>query len=91
MLAINRQIAWLVPSSVFLVFHRSLYGFSEQRNRIEYPISIANLNPHTMGRRVRACVPCHERKVRCDAVKVGTPCTRCVDNGRTQGCVMLNG
>ncbi|KAF4236386.1 hypothetical protein CNMCM6805_005869 [Aspergillus fumigatiaffinis] len=44
-----------------------------------------------MGRRVRACVPCHERKVRCDAVKVGTPCTRCVDNGRTQGCVMLNG
>ncbi|KAL4863690.1 hypothetical protein BDV12DRAFT_201822 [Aspergillus spectabilis] len=31
-----------------------------------------------MARKVRACVPCHERKVRCDAIEVGTPCTRCV-------------
>ncbi|KAL2830407.1 hypothetical protein BJY01DRAFT_227244 [Aspergillus pseudoustus] len=43
-----------------------------------------------MGRRVRACVPCHERKVRCDAIKVGTPCSRCVDTERTSLCIMLH-
>ncbi|KAL2832190.1 hypothetical protein BJY01DRAFT_254008 [Aspergillus pseudoustus] len=42
-----------------------------------------------MARKVRACVPCHERKVRCDAIEVGTPCTRCVNAERTQSCALV--
>ncbi|KAH6972390.1 fungal-specific transcription factor domain-containing protein [Ilyonectria sp. MPI-CAGE-AT-0026] len=39
------------------------------------------------GRKPRACVPCHERKVRCDFGAVGTPCSRCVSKDRTGLCV----
>lgn len=42
-----------------------------------------------MGRKVKACIPCHERKVRCDAAIVGIPCSRCAGNSRTHICVML--
>lgn len=37
----------------------------------------------------KACVPCHERKVRCNATRVGLPCTRCVKRNETQCCAWL--
>jgi len=40
-------------------------------------------------RRSRACVPCHERKVRCNAGHVGLPCTRCIKTGRTGQCGLV--
>ncbi|KAH7112102.1 fungal-specific transcription factor domain-containing protein [Dendryphion nanum] len=39
-------------------------------------------------KKTRACEPCHERKVRCDASRVGTPCTRCIAKDRTTVCVI---
>jgi hypothetical protein len=33
-------------------------------------------------RKIGACVPCHTRKVACDAQRIGTPCSRC-----TQKCI----
>ncbi|KAH7125996.1 fungal-specific transcription factor domain-containing protein [Dactylonectria macrodidyma] len=41
------------------------------------------------ARKPRACVPCHERKVRCDLAEVGTPCTRCTVKDRTPHCVVV--
>ncbi|CAI6337668.1 unnamed protein product [Periconia digitata] len=38
-------------------------------------------------KKTRACVPCHTRKVRCDASQVGTPCSRCVDRACVEACV----
>lgn len=52
-------------------------------NRIEMALT----EPPT--RRPNACVPCHERKVRCDAGAVGTPCSRCTAKGRTSSCTLL--
>lgn len=40
-------------------------------------------------RRPTACAPCNERKVRCDASVVGTPCTRCVSKGRVHECHLI--
>lgn len=37
----------------------------------------------------QACVPCHRRKVRCDASRRGTPCTRCIDKNRSSDCVLV--
>ncbi|KAL4895623.1 hypothetical protein BDV59DRAFT_211269 [Aspergillus ambiguus] len=40
------------------------------------------------GRRAsRACVWCHQRKVRCDASFRGCPCTRCIQDGQEK-CVL---
>ncbi|EME82837.1 uncharacterized protein MYCFIDRAFT_80434 [Pseudocercospora fijiensis CIRAD86] len=38
------------------------------------------------ARKKIACVPCHERKVRCDASDVGMPCTRCSERQRSAHC-----
>lgn len=43
----------------------------------------------TSSKKVSACVPCHERKVRCDAGVIGTPCSRCVSKARTQHCTLV--
>ncbi|KAF1976295.1 hypothetical protein BU23DRAFT_44863 [Bimuria novae-zelandiae CBS 107.79] len=40
-------------------------------------------------KKTRSCVPCHTRKLRCDATLVGTPCTRCVTNNRVGICVLV--
>lgn len=42
-----------------------------------------------LGKKPTACVPCHERKVRCDSTAVGFPCSRCVTKDRTDLCIML--
>ncbi|KAF2655994.1 hypothetical protein K491DRAFT_692489 [Lophiostoma macrostomum CBS 122681] len=41
------------------------------------------------GKKPRACVPCHERKVRCDATDVGTPCSRCIKKDRVEVCQLV--
>ncbi|KAF1986041.1 hypothetical protein K402DRAFT_98086 [Aulographum hederae CBS 113979] len=38
-------------------------------------------------RKVGACVPCHTRKVACDAQQRGTPCSRCEKKGLTGLCM----
>ncbi|KAH8704783.1 hypothetical protein BGW36DRAFT_1811 [Talaromyces proteolyticus] len=43
-----------------------------------------------MGRKTRACVPCHERKVRCDAEHVGIPCSRCAARRWIDSCIPLS-
>lgn len=40
-------------------------------------------------RKTRACVPCHERKVRCNAFEAGLPCTRCVNSRRAEACILI--
>lgn len=42
-----------------------------------------------LGKKPTACVPCHERKVRCDSTAVGFPCSRCITKDRTDLCIML--
>ncbi|KAL2703936.1 hypothetical protein AAEP93_005007 [Penicillium crustosum] len=42
-----------------------------------------------MARKARACVPCHERKVRCDAADIGLPCTRCINADRSVSCELV--
>ncbi|KAH8817146.1 hypothetical protein F5884DRAFT_778551 [Xylogone sp. PMI_703] len=37
----------------------------------------------------RACLPCRERKLGCDAARVGVPCRRCVDRGCESSCILL--
>ncbi|KIW45076.1 uncharacterized protein PV06_03493 [Exophiala oligosperma] len=37
-------------------------------------------------RRPRACIPCHERKVKCNASFTGLPCSRCIQHGRVVAC-----
>lgn len=44
----------------------------------------------TPSKKATACVPCHERKVRCDSGDRGTPCSRCVSKGRIQHCVLVS-
>jgi hypothetical protein len=53
-----------------------------------HPDSILG-DPQPRERRTKACVPCHERKVRCDASVTGTLCSRCVSRNRTQYCTLL--
>ncbi|KAL5336908.1 hypothetical protein BJX70DRAFT_371452 [Aspergillus crustosus] len=38
-------------------------------------------------RAARACVTCHQRKLRCDASFRGCPCTRCLQNGN-ETCIL---
>ncbi|KAK2687234.1 hypothetical protein QWA68_014262 [Fusarium oxysporum] len=33
--------------------------------------------PQTRHRASKACQRCHQRKIKCDAVQVGRPCSRC--------------
>ncbi|CAH0050938.1 unnamed protein product [Clonostachys solani] len=42
------------------------------------------------GKKPRACVPCHERKVRCDLALSGIPCTRCLNKDRVAECMPLS-
>ncbi|OAG37863.1 hypothetical protein AYO21_07969 [Fonsecaea monophora] len=35
----------------------------------------------------RACIPCHERKLKCNASGLGSPCTRCITSGRADICI----
>ncbi|KAF9895313.1 hypothetical protein FE257_000217 [Aspergillus nanangensis] len=42
-----------------------------------------------LGKKPTACVPCHERKVRCDLVATDIPCTRCITKGRVNACTLL--
>lgn len=35
----------------------------------------------------RACLPCHERKIRCQAPSIGTPCHSCIQRGCQERCV----
>ncbi|KAF9892986.1 hypothetical protein FE257_012397 [Aspergillus nanangensis] len=42
-----------------------------------------------LGKKPTACVPCHERKVRCDSSLVGVPCTRCVTKQRIECCSLV--
>ncbi|RAH79952.1 hypothetical protein BO86DRAFT_144027 [Aspergillus japonicus CBS 114.51] len=42
-----------------------------------------------LGKKPTACVPCHERKVRCDSTVVGVPCTRCITRDRAGSCTLL--
>ncbi|PYH81921.1 hypothetical protein BO82DRAFT_432278 [Aspergillus uvarum CBS 121591] len=42
-----------------------------------------------LGKKPTACVPCHERKVRCDSTVVGIPCTRCTRRDRADSCTLL--
>lgn len=39
--------------------------------------------------RPSACVPCHQRKVRCDAGVTGTPCSRCLSKDRSSECTLV--
>jgi len=54
--------------------HVSKHGMRSQRVR----------QPKT-----RACIPCHDRKVRCDAADVGVPCTRCTKSDRSACCALM--
>jgi len=49
--------------------------------------------PYILARRVpkktRACVPCHERKVKCNATQSGLPCTRCIVQCRVEECILV--
>ncbi|KAH8690552.1 hypothetical protein BGW36DRAFT_465466 [Talaromyces proteolyticus] len=40
-------------------------------------------------RKPRACIPCHERKVRCNASHTGLPCTRCIQHERVAVCELV--
>ena len=44
---------------------------------------------HDAVRKARACVPCHERKVRCNASLAGLPCSRCLESGRDDLCKLF--
>ncbi|KAJ5621650.1 hypothetical protein N7528_006433 [Penicillium herquei] len=44
---------------------------------------------HHRKRRPTACIPCHQRKVRCDAATNGTPCSRCISKDVAQGCTLV--
>ncbi|KAK5400807.1 hypothetical protein LTR06_011228 [Exophiala xenobiotica] len=39
------------------------------------------------AKKFNACVPCHQRKVRCDLNITGTPCSRCLSKNRNQYCI----
>lgn len=42
---------------------------------------IATLPKHTRARASKACSSCHARKVRCDVLSRGHPCTQCDESG----------
>ena len=42
------------------------------------------------AKKSRACVPCHERKVRCNASLAGLPCNRCIESGRIGQCRLVS-
>jgi len=33
-----------------------------------------------------ACVPCNQRRLKCDVVERGAPCTRCRSGGKEKDC-----
>ncbi|KAH8595050.1 fungal-specific transcription factor domain-containing protein [Bisporella sp. PMI_857] len=49
----------------------------DSRTLIEAPV---------VAKKPCACVPCHDRKVRCDTAVVGTPCTRCISRKLQDAC-----
>ncbi|KAF9889082.1 hypothetical protein FE257_008059 [Aspergillus nanangensis] len=53
------------------------------------PLIVAGQRLDQMPRKPRACIPCHERKVRCDATEVAIPCTRCINSGRVEVCKLM--
>jgi hypothetical protein len=57
------------------------------QDRAADPVWMAMTAP--LGKKPTACVPCHERKVRCDSTTVGFPCTRCTTKDRADSCIML--
>ncbi|KAH6887416.1 fungal-specific transcription factor domain-containing protein [Thelonectria olida] len=58
------------------MIHNEGLGSQDQRS--------PQIRPKTNG---RACVNCHQRKVRCDALEQGIPCSNCIKSNRT-GCRM---
>ncbi|KAL7940299.1 hypothetical protein V8C42DRAFT_257647 [Trichoderma barbatum] len=40
---------------------------------------------------IKACLPCHQKKLKCDAVQVGLPCTRCKakDLSQHKSCIRV--
>ncbi|KAL6818122.1 hypothetical protein GGI42DRAFT_637 [Trichoderma sp. SZMC 28013] len=40
---------------------------------------------------IKACLPCHQKKLKCDAARVGLPCTRCKaqDPSQHRNCIRI--
>ncbi|KAK2056444.1 fungal-specific transcription factor domain-containing protein [Colletotrichum caudatum] len=51
-----------------------------RRNRASSGLLTPRLAPKTGRTNGRACVNCHQRKVRCDVLTKGTPCSKCEAN-----------
>lgn len=61
----------------------------EQHHEKTEFLSVSMAMTAPFGKKPTACVPCHERKVRCDSTAVGFPCSRCITKDRTDLCIML--
>ena len=82
-----------------LVLYNHLHTFPDPRHAIRILPQIsknssANMASsgapeHDVVKKPRACVPCHERKVKCDASPAGIPCSRCIECGRLGQCRLV--